>query len=373
MPRSHRPEPPTGPRRHAAGVLRRTLLLALLVLLPAGSATAYWSPPQHATWQWQLSGVVDPSVTAQVYDVDGFDTPASTVASLRAGGRRTVCYFSAGSYEDWRPDAAAFPAAVLGSTNGWPGERWLDIRRLDLLGPIMTARMTMCRDKGFDAVEPDNVDGYANATGFPLTGADQLAFNRMIAATARGLGLSVGLKNDLDQVTALQPDFDFAVNEECFAFGECGALAPFTAAGKAVFNAEYTGQSAVFCPTANALGFSSIKKRLALDPWLESCLPLTAPPLPDPPATTPPANPIAPASHPSAPVPPPAGPSIAPPPVRPHRVVARAYRCRGRAVRFTVAGRRYAVACTGATRVRRIVAERPRVVVTYVVTIRPAR
>ena len=283
MPRSPRPAPPTGSRRHDDGLVRRMLLLAVMVLLPAGSAAAYSSPPQRATWQWQLSGVVDPSVAAQVYDVDGFDTPASTVASLRAGGRRTVCSFSAGSFEDWRPDAAAFPAAVLGSTNGWPGERWLDIRRLDLLGPIMTARMTICRDKGFDAVEPDNVDGYANATGFPPTAADQFAFNRMVAATAHGLGLSVGLKNDLDQVGALQPDFDFAVNEECFAFGECGGLAPFTVAGKAVFNAEYGGQSAAFCPTANALGFSTIKERLALDPWLESCLPRTAPPLPDPP------------------------------------------------------------------------------------------
>ena len=123
MPRSHRPAPPIRRRRNA-GFIRLALLPALLALLPAGSAAAYWSPPQRATWQWQLSGVIDPSVAAQVYDVDGFDTAPSTVAALRGGGRRTVCYFSAGSFEDWRPDAAAFPAAVLGSANGWPGERW---------------------------------------------------------------------------------------------------------------------------------------------------------------------------------------------------------------------------------------------------------
>lgn len=161
-----------------------------------------------------------------------------------------VCRFSAGSYENWRPDAAAFPAAVLGSDNGWPGEKWLDIRRLDVLGPIMASRMTLCRDTGFDAVEPDKVDGYSNGSGFPLAAADQLAYNRMLAATAHGLGLSVGLKNDIDQVAALEPSFDLAVNEECFAFNECGPLSQFIRAGKAVFNAEYSGRSATFCPKA---------------------------------------------------------------------------------------------------------------------------
>jgi len=54
-----------------------------------------------------------------------------------------------------RPDAGAFPDAVKGDSNGWSGERWLDIRRLDVLGPIMQRRLDLCKQKGFDAVEPD--------------------------------------------------------------------------------------------------------------------------------------------------------------------------------------------------------------------------
>jgi hypothetical protein len=123
-----------------------------------------------------------------VYNVDGFDTPAATVRLLHARNRRVICYISAGSWEDWRPDARRFPAGVLGRSNGWAGERWLDIRRLDVLTPILRARLDMCRAKGFDAVEPDNVDGYANRTGFRLSAADQLRFNRWIAHETHAVG-----------------------------------------------------------------------------------------------------------------------------------------------------------------------------------------
>jgi hypothetical protein len=232
---------------------------------------AWWRPAVDATWQIQLSGRLDTSVDAQVYDIDGVDAPAATVAALRAAGRRTVCYLSAGSYEDWRPDAKSFPAAVLGSSNGWPGERWLDIRRLDVLGPILAARMDACKAKGFDAVDPDNVDGYANRTGFPLTAADQLAFNRWLADAAHARGLGVGLKNDLDQASALVASFDFAVNEQCVQYRECDALTPFVRTGKPVFGIEYSGTAATVCAEAQRLGLRTVRKALALDAPRTTC------------------------------------------------------------------------------------------------------
>ena len=131
--------------------------------------------------------------------------------------------------------------------------------------------LDLCRDKGFDGVEADNVDGYANDSGFPLTADDQLAYNRFLAGAAHARGLSIGLKNDLDQVAELEPDFDWALNEECFAFDECDLLSPFVAAGKAVFHVEYDVDTAVFCPATTALGFSSLRKRLDLDAWQEPC------------------------------------------------------------------------------------------------------
>ncbi|CAN5191681.1 hypothetical protein BH18ACT4_BH18ACT4_15040 [soil metagenome] len=126
---------------------------------PAQAAGGWWSPAPGVTWQWQLTTPVNTSVNAEVYDIDLFENDASVVATLHAAGRKVICYLSAGSYENFRPDASRFPAVVLGRNNGWPGEKWLDIRRLDILGPIMEDRLDECAAKGFDAVEPDNIDG----------------------------------------------------------------------------------------------------------------------------------------------------------------------------------------------------------------------
>ncbi|MFI8290845.1 endo alpha-1,4 polygalactosaminidase [Streptomyces sp. NPDC085614] len=233
--------------------------------------TGRWLPKPGLAWQWQLSGRLDPAVDVPVYDIDGFDHPAAAVADLHRRGRKVICYLSTGAWEEFRPDAAKFPASLLGLGNGWEGERWLDIRRTDVLGPLMAARLDMCRAKGFDAVEPDNMDGYRNRTGFPLTAADQLRYNRLIAGLAHDRGLSVGLKNDLDQIPQLVGDFDFAVNEQCAQYGECERLTPFVRAGKAVFHVEYERETGEFCPRASRLGLSSMRKRYELDAWRRPC------------------------------------------------------------------------------------------------------
>jgi hypothetical protein len=232
-----------------------------------------WTPARLTTWQWQLTGLpVDETVDAAMYDIDLFDTAASVVTGLHARGRKVVCYMSAGSWEDWRPDAARFPPSVRGAPlTGWPGERWLDIRRLDMLGPLMEARMDLCKQKGFDAIEPDNVDGYANRSGFPLTAADQLRYNTWLSAAAHARGLSIGLKNDLDQVESLVTHFDWALVEQCFEYDECHLLAPFTKAGKAVFAVEYSLPTAEFCGRARALGFNAMRKNLKLDAYRAAC------------------------------------------------------------------------------------------------------
>jgi hypothetical protein len=234
-------------------------------------AAPWWRPAPGTTWQWQLVGRIDRSFQVTMYDVDLFDVRRSVIDDLHADGRVVVCYFSAGSWEDWRPDAAAFPESVLGSDNGWPGERWLDIRRLDVLGPIMERRLDRAVRKGCDGVEPDNVDGYANDSGFPLTAADQLVYNRWLAEAAHARGLSVGLKNDLEQIPDLVDDFDWALDEQCFEFAECELLLPFVDDGKAVFGVEYALPAPSFCPEARAMGFSWLRKHVALGPWVNPC------------------------------------------------------------------------------------------------------
>jgi hypothetical protein len=256
--------------------------LAVVFLAPAAASKPVacpedcWHPtPTTQPWQWQLTGKVDLAVTAPVFDVDGFDTGARLVDRIHKKPARAVCYLSVGTYERWRPDAHRFPTRLLGRPLDPPfqNERWLDIRRLRALEPIMRRRLGICARKGFDAVEPDNVDGYQNRTGFPLSQGDQLRYNRWVANAAHRKGLAVGLKNDLGQVRRLLSYFDFAVNEQCFQYHECSKLDRFIAAGKPVFGAEYNLPRSRFCAKSRDHGFSTIRKHLALGAWRRSCGP----------------------------------------------------------------------------------------------------
>ncbi|MFF0016071.1 endo alpha-1,4 polygalactosaminidase [Streptomyces sp. NPDC005374] len=259
--------------------MKRPLLFVALLLLVAGCSAApdsepgasHWRPRPGTAWQWQLTGRVDTSVDVPVYDIDGFDQSAAVVSALHRKDRKVICYLSTGAWEDWRPDAKRFPEAVIGRGNGWEGERWLDIRRTDVLEPLMAARFDMCRKKGFDAIEPDNMDGYKNRTGFGLKAADQLRYNRLISKLAHDRGMSVGLKNDLDQIPDLVDDFDFAVNEQCAQYGECGDMKPFIASDKAVFHVEYELPTTRFCADSRRLKLSSMLKKYELGAWRKPC------------------------------------------------------------------------------------------------------
>lgn len=211
---------------------------------PVVPDTPPWRPAPGTSWQWQLQGSIDTTVDVEMYDVDLFDVPDDVLDTLRADGRTVVCYFSAGSHEDWRADADRFPEAALGRPlDGWPGERWLDIRDPGVR-EALAARLDRAVERGCDAVEPDNVDGYTNGSGFPLNATEQLEFDRWLADEAHARGLSIGLKNDLDQIRDLVDWFDWALNEECASYDECGRLSPFTEGGKAAFHVEYVDRFA---------------------------------------------------------------------------------------------------------------------------------
>ncbi len=255
------------------------------------------------SWQWQLSGTVNETVldnvanTKKMYDIDLIDNDAALISRLKAKNITVVCYFSAGTSENWRPDYSSFPAAVKGSAvQGWAGENWLDVRNTAVLGPIMSARMDLAVTKGCDGLEPDNVDGYANKSGFPLTATDQLNYNRLLVTLAHNRGLSVGLKNDVDQIADLVGDFDWALNEECNQYSECGGYSAFIAQNKAVFGVEYKGSTSTFCPPMNAANYDWLLKDLDLTATRTACREgngsSTPSPTPSPtPAPTPSATP----------------------------------------------------------------------------------
>ncbi|MEK7183901.1 MAG: endo alpha-1,4 polygalactosaminidase [Patescibacteria group bacterium] len=250
------------------------LVLSVLVstLLPqVAGAASWWQPPVNATWHIQYSGKLDLKNPASIYNIDLFDTPTATINTLHAKGKRVICYLSAGSYENWRPDKNQFPSSVLGKNlDGWPGERWLDIRSAAVRS-IMAARMDLAVTKGCDGVEPDNVDGYTQDSGFLLTANDQLDYNRFLADAAHARNLGIGLKNDLEQVPALVSSFDWALNESCMVYKECHLATPFILAGKPVFHIEYSGTKSKLCKATTPLGFRSILKRSALTAWEQHC------------------------------------------------------------------------------------------------------
>ncbi|HEY5054470.1 MAG TPA: endo alpha-1,4 polygalactosaminidase [Solirubrobacterales bacterium] len=279
-------------KRHASssGALSATVIGAVAVaffMLATLSGTAdarpslrgHWEPkPTTAAWQWQLQGKIDTSVPAAVYEVDGFETTATTVRRLHRLGRKVICYLDVGSWEFYRPDKGEFPRSAIGRKYaGFPNERWLDVAHFHRFERPLKRRFSMCARKGFDAVEPDNVAGWEkeNRTGFKITKADQLRFNRWVAHQVHGRGMAVALKNDGRQAAELAPDFDFTVVEQCFQYHECGYYKnAFIQEGKAVFEAEYEQKPKEYCGTARAIGFSAIRKSYDLfaKPW-RPCVP----------------------------------------------------------------------------------------------------
>jgi hypothetical protein len=282
----HRPTKPTGapdtslsPATKAPSTTRAPATTKADRPAPAGPTTVapptnrpIWRPAPRSALQIQLSGAVDLSADAPVYEIDGEHNDASVVAALHARGRKVICYFDAGAAETYRSDHADIPASVLGQTvSGWPDERWLDIRQIQALTPVIARRIDMCRAKGFDAVDPDMLEAYAANSGFPLTAQDQLTYNRWIAKLAHDRGLAVAMKGNVDQIAQLAPHFDFAINEQCAEYNECQRYQPFLAAGKAVFQIEYDLPLSEFCAKAKELGIHAQRKHLSLDAWSQPC------------------------------------------------------------------------------------------------------
>jgi hypothetical protein len=257
------------------GGLQRRVLISLLVAMTPGwvaltaSASSltggHWRPAARMTWYWQLQGRINNSHLVAAYDVDGFDTSASEVTRLHGLGRHVICYIDVGTWENWRPDAKRFPPSVRGRPNGWPGERWLDIRR-PVVRRLMARRFrSQCQRKGFDALEPDNIDEYQVRSGFPINAAQQLGYNEWVARQAHSLGLAVLQKNDPNQARRLEAHFDGALAEQCNQYHECSLFRPYLSAGKPVLDAEYNLPRHRFCSRDRRIGVTSARYNLSLD------------------------------------------------------------------------------------------------------------
>ncbi|WCN10939.1 endo alpha-1,4 polygalactosaminidase [Marinomonas mediterranea] len=240
----------------------RPLLPLFVMFSSVCFAVGKYQPVIGDTWQWQLQGTLNTDYNATVYDIDLFDTSWKTIRALHAKRHKVICYFSAGTYEEWRDDKDRFKPEHIGTAlDDWKGEYWIDIRARHIK-KVMIARLDLAKKKGCDGVEPDNVDGYLKETGFNLTYDDQIAFNRFLAGEAHQRGMIVALKNDLDQVAELVSYFDLAINEQCFEFDECDKLQPFIDQNKPVFNAEYKAEWANNGPLKQRLCDDAKKRQI---------------------------------------------------------------------------------------------------------------
>jgi hypothetical protein len=266
---------------------------------------ALWRPPVQSRWQYQLQGSKSFAATGgvnvdicevpqsggacvrpSVFDIDlyaaeevsGDNKTLNTAAvkAIHAKGAKAICYVDAGSIEDFRPDYQqaltwhkSHGNSLLGKpfSPEFPNERWANINndkgQRDFLLKLMEARVDKCVQAGFDGVEFDVVNAHEEGkpvTGWSVTPATQLVYNRALAGLAHRKGLSAALKNDLSQVGELVSYFDYAVNEECFQYDECGELSAFVKAGKPVFHVEYETSPASFCGKSGTLTFNSLKK-----------------------------------------------------------------------------------------------------------------
>ncbi|MFJ5114782.1 endo alpha-1,4 polygalactosaminidase [Streptomyces sp. NPDC088551] len=198
----------------------------------ASSTTGHAVRPPRANdpFDYQLGGAYDPP--------DGVRTVIRdrTAAPDPDPGIYNICYINA--YQT-QPDAVAWwrknhPDLLLRDADGatvidedW-AEPLLDIStedRRERLAGIVGGWIDGCADRGFDAVEADNLDSYLRSDGL-LDRAEAAAFARLLAGRAHGAGLAIGQKNAAE-MTGVRDEigFDFAVAEECARYEECDAYA----------------------------------------------------------------------------------------------------------------------------------------------------
>ncbi len=241
----------------------------------AALPTSWWQPKasDNLTWQWQLQGEIDVGFDVDVYNLD-IEAPIEKIQELKARGVKLICYFSAGTVESFRSDASLFPQSVQGEQyEDLVDEVWLDYGNFQAFAPIMQARMDICKSKGFDAIETDNVDAHnyesrdANGnvvnigTNFMMTLDESIAYIRWLADEAHSRGLSIGLKNAEEMAVDVVGNVDWMLTEDCYYDNWCNAASVFVENNKPVFMAEYDDLVPDFtpaCELAKSLGYSAI-------------------------------------------------------------------------------------------------------------------
>ncbi|WP_298255185.1 endo alpha-1,4 polygalactosaminidase [uncultured Arthrobacter sp.] len=203
--------------------------------------------PAGARLDYQLGGAYEPATGVQVVVRDVSDPPAADLYS--------VCYLN--GFQTQPEESASWGAdglvllvdGVPLADPEWPDEFLLDTSTADQRTAIaerIGVGLQECADKGYEAVELDNLDSYTRSDGL-LTLPDNLELAAMLVEHSHDLGMLVGQKNAAEEsATFKDVGFDFAVAEQCVEFDECADYAD--AYGTAVLGIEYPEESGVEDP-----------------------------------------------------------------------------------------------------------------------------
>lgn len=238
-----------------------------------GPASALFTLPSEGRIDYQLGGASAPAPGVTLVVRDAAERPAP--------GIPTICYLNGfqtqpGELDDW---LATAPQALLLDADGapvidpgWPDEALLDPRTPDArtaivnrLGPLIDR----CAERGFVAVEFDNLDSYTRSDGV-LSADDALALATLLVDRAHAAGLAAGQKNavELSARGRDEAGFDFAVLEECDRWAEC-ALAT-EVYGDQVLNIEYAddlrGSWAEVCARGEVPALTVLRDRMLTPP-----------------------------------------------------------------------------------------------------------
>ncbi len=231
---------------HRLATLGNAVLLgAVCVLLPqiagaqspSASAPPTWAPPPAgAGVDYQIGGdyPLPEGVTIVARDWFAGSAPEDAYG---------ICYVNAFQTQDDeddvdRPDErSAWPADLvlleLGDDPNWGGEYLIDIstpEKRAVAAAWMEPMIATCAAKGFEAIEPDNLDSWTRFDDTPMEDrvpfgqAEAIAYAELIAGIGHRYGLAVAQKNTVELPAEVARDrigFDFAVAEECGRWDEC--------------------------------------------------------------------------------------------------------------------------------------------------------
>ncbi len=200
-------------------------------------------PPVNGQFDYQIGGSYTPSSSVSIVDRDRSGSPVA--------GTYNICYVNAFQTQ---PDEASFwtsghSSLLVKRANGtnltdpdWPGEFILDTStaaKRSSIATIVNGWIDGCKTKGFQAIEPDNLDSWTRSLS-KLTKANNVAYATLLATHAHSIGLAIAQKNtsELGSAGKTSVGFDFAIAEECQVYSECGSYTgPY---GNRVIEIEYT-------------------------------------------------------------------------------------------------------------------------------------